>query len=120
MLLVLVVIGIYHLNWIWCLTGLFDCLNRCAIIVTVFAVCPSCVLRFQHIGWIPGPDFGALGMCSSHLKVVKGVMQPRTWENGPFWGVCDLIRTQRNELSQSKHMRLTIYTKGNIKWASYG
>ena len=30
------------------------------------------------IGWIPGPDFGGLCMCSSHLKVVKGVMQPRT------------------------------------------
>ncbi|OEU11808.1 hypothetical protein FRACYDRAFT_244932 [Fragilariopsis cylindrus CCMP1102] len=36
------------------------------------------------IGWISGPDFGALGMCSSHWKVVKGVMQPRTYENGPF------------------------------------
>ena len=36
------------------------------------------------IGWIPGPDFGALGMCSSHWKVVKGVMQPRTWENGGY------------------------------------
>jgi hypothetical protein len=38
------------------------------------------------IGWISGPDFGALGMCSSHWKVVKGVIQPRTWENGPFRG----------------------------------
>ena len=37
-------------------------------------------------GWIPGPDFGVLGMCSPHWKVVKGVIQPRTWENGPFWG----------------------------------
>ena len=72
------------------------------------------------IGWIPGQDFGALGMCSSHFKVVKGVMQPRTWENGPFWGVCDLVHTQKNELSQSKHMGLTIYTKGNINLASYG
>ncbi|OEU07112.1 hypothetical protein FRACYDRAFT_251852 [Fragilariopsis cylindrus CCMP1102] len=37
--------------------------------------------------WIPGRDFGALGMCSSHLKVLKGVvMQPRTWENGPSGG----------------------------------
>ena len=51
---------------------------------------------------------------------VKGVMQPRTWENGPFWGVCDLVHTQKNELSQSKHMGLTIYTKGNINLASYG
>ena len=39
------------------------------------------------IGWIHGLDIGALGMCSSHLKVVKGVMQPRAWENGPFEGV---------------------------------
>ena len=54
------------------------------------------------IGWIPERDFGALGMCSSYLKVVKGVMQPRTWENDPFGGVCDLVQTQRDELSQSK------------------
>ena len=40
------------------------------------------------IGWISGRDFGVLGMSSSHLKVVKGVIQPRTWENGPFGGVC--------------------------------
>ena len=72
------------------------------------------------IGWIPGPDFGALGMCSSHWKVVKGVIQPRTWENDPFGGVCDLVHTQKDELSQSKHMGLTIYTKGNINLASYG
>ena len=38
------------------------------------------------IGWMPGQDFGALGVCSSHWKVVKGVIQPRTWENGPFGG----------------------------------
>jgi hypothetical protein len=43
------------------------------------------------IRWMPGPDFGVLGMCSSHWKVVKGVMQPRTWENGPFGRVCDLV-----------------------------
>ena len=36
------------------------------------------------IGWISGPDFGARGMCFPHWKVVKGVMQLRTWENGPF------------------------------------
>ena len=72
------------------------------------------------IGWIPGLDIGALGMCSSHLKVVKIVMQPRTWENGPFGGVCGLVHTQRGELSQSKHMGMTIYTKGNINLASYG
>ena len=70
--------------------------------------------------WIPGLDFGALGMCSSHWKVVKGVIQPRTWENGPFGGVCDLVHTQKDELSQSKHMGLTIYTKENINLASYG
>ena len=64
--------------------------------------------------------FWALGMCSSHWKVVKGVIQPRTWENDPFEGVCDLVHTQKDELSQSKHMRLTIYTKGNINLASYG
>jgi hypothetical protein len=29
-------------------------------------------------GWIPGQDFGELGMCYSRWKVVKGVMQPRT------------------------------------------
>ena len=29
-------------------------------------------------------------------------------------GVCDLVHTQKGELSQSKHMGLTIYTKGNI------
>ena len=72
------------------------------------------------IGWIPGPDFGALGMCTSHWKVVKGVIQPRTWENDPFGGVCDLVHTQKDELSQSKHMGLTIYTKGNINLAIFG
>ena len=72
------------------------------------------------IGWITGPDIGVLGMCSSHWKVVKGVMQPRTWENGPFWGVCDLVHTQKDELSQSKHMGLTIYTKETINLASFG
>ena len=55
----------------------------------------------------------------SHWKVVKGVMQPRTWEIGPFVGVCDLVNTQRDELSQSKHMGSTIYTNGNINLASY-
>ncbi|OEU09107.1 hypothetical protein FRACYDRAFT_249020 [Fragilariopsis cylindrus CCMP1102] len=39
----------------------------------------------NQLGWIPGPDFGAL-----------------------------------DELSQSKHMELTIYTKGNVNLASYG
>ena len=58
-------------------------------------------------------------MCSSHWKVVKGVIQPRTWENGPFGGVWELEHTQKDELSQSKHMGLTIYTKGNINLASY-
>ena len=43
-------------------------------------------LSLLCIGWISGPDFGALGMCSPHWKVVKGVMQPRTWENDPFRG----------------------------------
>ena len=33
--------------------------------------------------------------------------------------VCDLVHTQKDELSQSKHMRLTIYTKGDINLASY-
>ena len=61
------------------------------------------------MGWIPGPDFGTLGMCFSHLKVVKGVMQPRTWENGPFREVCDLVHTQKDELSQSKQMGLRPY-----------
>ena len=59
-------------------------------------------------------------MCSSHLKVVKGVMQPRTWENGPFEGVCELVHTQGDELSQSKHIGLTIYTKESKNLASYG
>ena len=44
------------------------------------------ILSLICIGWIPGPDFGALGLCSSHWKVVKGVMQPRTWENGQIRG----------------------------------
>ena len=35
-------------------------------------------------------------------------------------GVCDLLHTQKYELSQSKHMGLTIYTKENINLASYG
>ena len=50
------------------------------------------------------------------------MIQPRTWENDPFGGggVCDLVHTQRDELFQSKHMGLTIYTKGNINLASYG
>jgi hypothetical protein len=47
------------------------------------------------------------------------MLQPRTWENGPFWGVCDLVHTPKDELSQRKHMVLTIYTKGNIFLASY-
>ena len=47
-------------------------------------------------------------------------MQPKTWENDPFGGVCDLVHTQKDELSQSKHMGLTIYTKGKLNWASYG
>ena len=74
------------------------------------------------IGWIPAPDFGVLGMRSSHWKVVKGVIQPRTWENGYLGGrgVCDLVHTQKDELSQSKHMGMTIYTKGNINLANFG
>ena len=36
-------------------------------------------------------------------------MKPRTWENGPFEGVCDLVHTQKDELSQSKHMGHTIW-----------
>ena len=72
------------------------------------------------IGWIPGPDFGALGMLSSHWKVVKGVMQPRTWENGPFWGVCDLEHTEKGKFSQSKQMELTIYIKGIQTWQAMG
>ena len=40
--------------------------------------------------------------------------------NDPFWGVCDLLHTQKDELSQSKHMGMTIYTKGNINLVSYG
>ena len=52
-------------------------------------------LSFIYKGWIPGPGFGALGMFSSHWKVVKGVMQPRIWGNGPFGGVYDLIHTQK-------------------------
>ena len=72
------------------------------------------------IGWISGPDFGVLGICSSHWKVVNGVMQPRTWETGPFEGVCNLVHTQKDEVPQSKHIVLTIYTKGSINLASYG
>ena len=34
--------------------------------------------------------------------------------------VCDLVHTQKDELSQSKQMGLTIYTKRNINLASYG
>lgn len=68
---------------------------------------------------MPRLDFGALGICTPHWKEVKGVIQPRTWENGPFGGVCDLVHTQKDELSQSKHMGLTIYTKGNIILVSY-
>ena len=49
------------------------------------------------------------------------MIQPRTWENGPFRGVCDLVHTQKKSgLSQSKHMGLNIYTEGNINLASYG
>ena len=77
-------------------------------------------LSLIRIGWMPGPDSEALGMCSSHWKVVEGVMQPRTWENDPFRGVCDLVHTQKEELSQSKHIKMTIYTKGDINLASYG
>ena len=47
-------------------------------------------------------------MCSSHWKVVKGVMQPRTQK---FEGVCDLVHTQKDEL---------FHTKGNINLASCG
>ena len=41
----------------------------------------------------------------------------------PIWGgveVYDLVHTQMDELSQSKHMGLTIHTKGNINLVSYG
>ena len=38
----------------------------------------------------------------------------------PIWGVCDLVHAQKDELSQSKHMVLIIYTKGNMNLASYG
>ena len=38
----------------------------------------------------------------------------------PIWGVCDLVHTQKDELSQSKHMDLTIYNKEKINLASYG
>ena len=72
------------------------------------------------IEWISGLDFGALGMCSSHWKVVKDVIQPRILENGQFWGVCALVQAQKDEISQRKHMRLTTYTKGNINLTSYG
>ena len=34
--------------------------------------------------------------------------------------VCDLVHTQKDELSQSKHMGLTMYTKVNKNLASYG
>jgi hypothetical protein len=37
-----------------------------------------------------------------------------------IWGVIDLVRTQKDELSQSKHMGMTIYTKENINLVSYG
>ena len=39
------------------------------------------------------------------------------WGGG---GVCDLVHTQKDEFSQSKHMGMTIYTKENINFASYG
>ena len=48
------------------------------------------------------------------------MIQPRTWENGPFLGVCILVHAQKDELSQSKHMGLTIYIKENINLASLG
>ena len=35
-------------------------------------------------------------------------------------GGCDLVHRQKYELSQRKHMGLTIYTKGNINLTSYG
>ena len=54
------------------------------------------------------------------LEGGKGYDTPRTWENDPFGGVCDLVNAQKDELSQSKHMGLTIYTKGNINLGSYG
>ena len=38
----------------------------------------------------------------------------------PIWGVIDLLHTQKDELSQSKHMRMTLYTKENINMVNYG
>ena len=39
----------------------------------------------------------------------------------PIWGgVCDLVHTQKDELSQSKHMGLTIYIKWNMNLESFG
>ena len=41
----------------------------------------------------------------------------------PIWGgggVCDLVHTQKDELSQSKHMGVTKYSKGDINLANYG
>jgi hypothetical protein len=35
-------------------------------------------------------------------------------------GVCDLVHTQKDELSQNKHMGLTIYIRENINLASFG
>ena len=34
--------------------------------------------------------------------------------------VCDLVHTQKEDLSQSKHMGLTMYTKGNVNLVSNG
>ena len=65
------------------------------------------------------PNFRALGLFYPHRREVKGVLQPRTWGNGPFLEVCDLLHTQKVELSLNKHMGLTIYTKLNLLLVLY-
>lgn len=67
-----------------------------------------------------GPDFQALGLFYPHRREVKGVLQPRTWGNGPFLEVCDLLHTQKDELFRNNHMGLTIYTKGTLKLVQVG
>ena len=62
-------------------------------------------LSLIYIGWIPGPDFGALGMCSSHWKVVKGVAH---LGGG---GVCDLVHTQK-----MNYPKVSTYKLDNL-WA---
>ena len=59
----------------------------------------------------------ALGASTFALKGCDAAKDMEKWH---IWGVCDLVHTQKDDLSQSKQMGLTIYTNGNNNLLSCG